>query len=59
MTAPKTADEIKAEYDRLEFDLLEDHRRQMADLCREFYEALENLRRQRMAELAEVEKEGE
>ena len=58
MTAPKTADEIKAEYDRLESDLLENHKRQMADLCREFYEALENLRRARMAELAEV-KEGE
>ena len=54
----KTADEINAEYDRLEFDLLENHRLEIADLCRKHYDAMENLRRQHMAELAKV-KEGE
>ena len=51
---PKTADEIKAEYERLEDDLRTRHAYEMADLCRVYSERLEELCKQRGIELAEV-----
>lgn len=54
---PKTADEIKAEYDRLEDDLRTDHEWRLADEWRRYYEAIEDLRKGHKAELAEIEGE--
>lgn len=48
-------DEIKAEYERREFDLRTQHEQQTADLYREYSVRLENLCKQRAVELAEVE----
>ena len=51
---PKTADEIRAEYERREFDLRIRHEYEMANLYRENSERLEALREQRAQELAEA-----
>ena len=55
---PKTTDEIKAEYERLEDDLRTQHEQQIAGLYREYNQRLEDLCEQRAAELAEVEGKG-
>ena len=51
---PKTADEIKAEYERLELDLHIQHEQQIADLEWKHQERLQKLCEQRGIELAEV-----
>jgi len=52
---PRTADEIRAEYERLERDLLATHQQQLIDLHQDWAEQMQALFEQRAAELAEVE----
>lgn len=55
---PQTADEIKAEYERREFDLRTWYEQQAADLYGDYLRRLQKLREDRAAELAEIEERG-